>query len=351
MSVPPAPPPPSELEPIAYLRLKVAALLVAVALLLGAAVIYLLYARGAFEVTQKLVLVAEDSEGVVVGMDLTFSGFPIGRVSRIELAPDGNARILVEIPQKDAHWLRLSSVFTLQRGVLGNTSIRAYSGMLSDPPLPDEAVRQVLKGDSTAEIPRMMAAVRELVQNVVALTAPDASLNESLANLREVTQRLKGPRGALGVLLGNEKDAQKLILAIERTNALLARFDSVALRADGMLARTDGLIARTDSLMARADQIAVKAEEQVFGKEGLLTDGKASLEQLRGLLSEARGSLQRIDAVLQDAKVIGANAREASTDLVALRAEIEANLRKVEHLINEINRKWPFARDTQIKLP
>ena len=55
--------------------------------------------------------------------------------------------------------------------------------------------------------------------------------------------------------------------------------------------------------------------------------------------------------MLVEAQAIGANAREASTDLGALRAEVDASLRKVEHLINEINRKWPFARDTTIKLP
>jgi phospholipid/cholesterol/gamma-HCH transport system substrate-binding protein len=34
-----------------------------------------------------------------------------------------------------------------------------------------------------------------------------------------------------------------------------------------------------------------------------------------------------------------------------LRAEVEGSLRKVDHLVNEINRKWPFARDTELKLP
>ena len=61
----------------------------------------------------------------------------------IELGPDGNARILVDVPVKDAHWLRESSVFTVQRGVVGNTNIRAYTGVLSDPPLPDGAVDAV----------------------------------------------------------------------------------------------------------------------------------------------------------------------------------------------------------------
>jgi phospholipid/cholesterol/gamma-HCH transport system substrate-binding protein len=58
-----------------------------------------------------------------------------------------------------------------------------------------------------------------------------------------------------------------------------------------------------------------------------------------------------VDAVLAEAQAVGANAREATTDLGALRAEVEASLRKVEGLVNEVNRKWPFARDTELKLP
>ena len=55
--------------------------------------------------------------------------------------------------------------------------------------------------------------------------------------------------------------------------------------------------------------------------------------------------------MLAEAQGIGANVRGATNDLGALRGDVEANLRKVEGLINELNRKWPFARDTEIKLP
>jgi phospholipid/cholesterol/gamma-HCH transport system substrate-binding protein len=34
-----------------------------------------------------------------------------------------------------------------------------------------------------------------------------------------------------------------------------------------------------------------------------------------------------------------------------LRSEVEANLYKIEGMINELNRKWPFARETEVKLP
>jgi phospholipid/cholesterol/gamma-HCH transport system substrate-binding protein len=323
--------------PIPNLELKARLLLLVMVVLVAGAIGYLMYARGAFERTQEVVLIADDSEGISVGMNMTFSGFAIGRVGRIELSPEGNARIIVNVPQKDAHWLRESSVFTMESGLVGGTKIRAFTGLLTDPPLPDGAERKVLRGDAAAEIPRMIASVRELVNNLGALTGPDAPLNQSLANLQRTAEKLNGPQGAIGVLLGNDADARRLSLALERSNALLARLDGLVLKADGIAARTDGMIAHAD--------------EQVFGTKGLMPETRATVVQLNGLLAETRNSLKKVDAVLVEAQAIGANTREATTDLGALRGEVEASLRKVEHLVNEVNRKWPFARDAQIKLP
>ena len=170
-------------EPV-NLELKAALLLGLFLALVTATVLYILYARGTFEATQRLVLVADDSEGVRVGMDMTFSGFPIGRVRRIELAPDGAARIVIDVPVRDAKWLRESSVFTLSRSLVGGATLKAYSGVLSDPPLADGAERRVLVGDATAELPRLVSDARELIGNLTRLTAADSPL---------VTRRVETP--------------------------------------------------------------------------------------------------------------------------------------------------------------
>jgi phospholipid/cholesterol/gamma-HCH transport system substrate-binding protein len=307
----------------AHLEFKASLLLLVLLLLVAGAGLYLSYARGAFERTQQLVLVAEDSEGVAVGMDMTFAGFPIGRVRRIELGPDGNARILVDVPVKDAHWLRESSVFTVQRGVVGNTNIRAYTGVLSDPPLPDGAVRTVLRGDAAAEIPRLMAEARQLLANLNAISVEGSAINESLANLKTFTGKLNAPGGAMGALLGDDAQATKILAALDRTNALLARLDG----------------------------LAAKADAQVFGADGVMRDAKQTVQQLNAVLGDARASLKKVDSVLDEAKAVGANARVATTDLGTLRAEVETSLRNIDQLIGEVNRKWPFARDTELKLP
>jgi len=305
------------------LEFRAALLVGLLVLLLTASVIYLLYARGVFDPSQRLVLLADDAEGVTVGMDLTFAGFPIGRVRSIGLSPDGTARILIDVPRKDAHWLRESSVFTLTRGLVGNTNLRAYSGVLSDPPLPAGAERRLLVGDATAEIPRLVAEMRDLIQNLTRLTSADSALAASLGNIQTATEKIKGPRGALGLLFGNETDAQKLVTALDRTNALLARID----------------------------ELAAKADQQIFGADGLMPEAHAAVIQLNKALLEARESLKKLDAILVDAQAIAGNARAASNDLAALRAEVDANLRKVSRMIDEVNRRWPFAKPAEIKLP
>jgi phospholipid/cholesterol/gamma-HCH transport system substrate-binding protein len=309
--------------PVAHLELKATLLLVLVLLLLAGAVLYVLYARGTFEETQRLNLIADDAEGVVVGMDMTFSGFPIGRVRAIELARDGSARIVVDLPVADAHWLRTSSVFTLTRSIVGGSALRAYTGIPTDPPLPADATRKVLVGDATAEIPRLIADVRTLVQHLNDITAPESSLAASLANLQQSTARLAGPRGALGLLLGKDADPQRVASAI----------------------------ARSDALLARLDALVAKADRQVFGSDGALPEVRASIAQLNALLGDARATLGHVDAVLAQAQGAASNLRSATTDLGPLRAEVEASLRRVQALIDEVNRKWPFARDTEIRLP
>ena len=317
----PAPP------PVRHAELKAAILLVSMFVLIAGSVLYLMYARGVFEATQTLVLATDDSDGVVVGADLTFSGFPIGRVQRIELAPTGRARVIIDVPKKDAHWLRTSSIFTLERGIVGGAKLRAYSGILTDPPLPDDATRDLLVGDMAAEIPRLLAAAKDLLANLGNLTGTDSALDTTMRNVQTVTGKLSGPGGAMGLLTGDDKQSA---LLIERANALLVTADQLARRTDGLVNNAD---------------------QRVFGAQGVMTDAQATIVQLNALLADTRNSLKKVDAVLVEAQAVGANARAATADLGPLRADVESNLRKVEQLVNEINRKWPFKRNPEITLP
>ncbi len=316
MTQPTDSPDPNAAPGVANLELKAMLMLVLVVTLVVGAVTYILYARGVFERTQTLVLVADDAQGVTVGLDLTFSGFPIGRVRQVELANDGKARIVIDVASKDARWLRMSSIFTMERGLVGDTKLRAYSGILTDPLLPDGAERAVLVGDVAAEIPRVVGVVRTLVENLERMTASESSLNASLGNVQALTDGFKGRYGALGAVMGGDANAKQILVTLERANALLT-----------------------------------KTDQRVFGKQGLMDDTQATVKQLNGVLTDVRASLQQVNAVLAEAQKIATNTTAATADLGALRAQVETSLRRVDGLVLEINRKWPFSRAAEVKLP
>lgn len=299
-----------------HVEAKALILLVAIGALIAAFVLYVMYARGVFEQTQTLTLVADNSEGVIPGMDMTFAGFPIGRVRQVSLGADGKVNIRVDIPRDDARWLRTTSVFTLESSVVGETRLRAFSGILTDPPLPDQAQRPVLRGDASAEIPRLLASARTLLENLTTLTQSGSSIDNTLANVETLSGRLTGKYGVLGTALGGDAEAQKLLQTLQRV---------------------DGLLAKTD--------------QRVFGKNGVMDDTQAAVRELNGMLADARTTLQKVDAVLVEAQAVGANARVATQDLGRLRGEVDASLRKVNRLVEQVNRKWPFKSESEIKLP
>ncbi|MBB6133573.1 phospholipid/cholesterol/gamma-HCH transport system substrate-binding protein [Massilia aurea] len=300
-----------------HVETKAVILLVFLGLMICGFVFYVMYARGVFEPTQRLTLVADDSTGVIPGMDMTFAGFPIGRVRQVELADTGKVNILVDVQSKDAKWLRASSVFTLESSIVGETRLRAYTGVLTDAPLPAGSTRTVLRGDATAEIPRIVATARGLLENLETMTSSGSDVNTSLSNLSAVTGRMSGRYGVLGGALGGDEEAKKLMEALDRVNLILA-----------------------------------KADQRVFGQAGVMDDAQTAVRQLDVVLKDASATLKKVDAVLVEAQAVGANTREATEDLSALRGDVDASLRKVNRLVEEINRKWPFARtNPEIKLP
>lgn len=287
---------------IAHAQAKAGLLLLLAFALLIAFVLYVMQARGVFTENQALLLVADNAEGVSVGSDLSFSGFPIGRVGRIELAEDGKAHIHIDIPLADARWLRTSSIFTLERSVVGSAKLRAYSGILDDPALPDGARREVLIGDAASGVPELVATAHKLLENLERLSNADSALQQTLVNLQQFSGNLNGKNGALGALLGNEKEVAKVSASLEQTRALLV-------------------------------------------------DARRSLQTLDASLQQLHRLGQSAQPIMADAQAISGNVRTASEDLAALRQEVDLNMQKVSGLIDEINRKWPFAREQKLQLP
>ncbi len=312
------------------LHFKVGLFAAASLLLAGAFVVYLLHARGFFEDTFHLQLAAASADGVAAGVPVVFSGIEIGRVTTLGLNEEGGIIIHATFFERNAKWLRENSTFTLDKPIVGGAKIRVDSPDLDAPALPDNATVLLLTSDISKELPALVERVKAVLDNVEHLTRKDGEINATLANLQTVTGRMTGEYGMLESILGSPEKARAVTDSLDKTRALINRLDSLALKVDGM---------------------AVKADQWLFAPDGVAEQTHESLAQIRLMLNDAQSSLKKADAMMTNAVAISADVKEGTQDIATLRAEVDDAVRKASALVNEINKKWPFKRDPEVKLP
>ncbi|MES2369719.1 MAG: MlaD family protein [Pseudomonadota bacterium] len=299
-------------------------LFAAASLVLAAVFIaYLLHARGFFEKTFHLQLAATSADGVAPGVPVVFSGIEIGRVTTLGLNENGGIIIHTEFLGRNAKWLKENSTFTLDKPIVGGAKIRVDSPDLRAPALPDNATMLLLTSDISKEIPALVERVKAILANVEYLTRKDGEINATLANVKTVTGRMTGEYGVLEGVLGSPEKARAVTDSLDKTRALITKLDT----------------------------LTAKTDQWLFAQDGMAEQTKASLAQVRLMLNDAQSSLKKADAVMANAVEISANIKDGTQDIAKLRAEIDDAVRKANGLINEINKKWPFAREPEVKLP
>lgn len=293
-------------------------------LLLGAAFMgYLLHARGFFEKTYHLQLAAATADGVAPGVPLVFSGIEIGSVTSLGLNDDGGIIIHAELLEHNAKWLKQNSTFTLDKPLVGGAKIRIDSPDLKAPALPDNSTMLLVSSDISKEIPGLVERAKAILANLEHLTRPDGELNATLANMKTVTGRMTGEYGVLEGVLGSPEKARAVTDSLDKIRALTTRLDA----------------------------LSAKTDQWLFARHGVAENTRDSLAQMRLMLNDAQSSLKKADAMMSNAVEISANVKDGTRDLAQLRAEIDDAVRKASSLINEINQKWPFAREPEVKLP
>ncbi|MHB1093058.1 MlaD family protein [Thiobacillus sp.] len=305
------------------LHFKVGLFAAASLVLAGVFVVYLLHARGFFDKTFHLQLAAASADGVAPGVPVVFSGIEIGRVTTLGLNENGGIIIHTAFLGRNARWLKENSTFTLDKPIVGGAKIRVDSPNLSAPSLPDNATMLLLTSDISQEIPVLVERVKAILDNVEHLTRKDGEINATLANVKTVTGRMTGEYGVLEGILGSPEKARTVTDSLDKTRALITRLDAMA----------------------------AKTDQWLFADQGVAAQTRESLAQVRLMLGDAQSSLKKADAVMANAVEISANVKDGTQDIAQLRAEIDDAVRKANDLVSEINKKWPFARKPEVKLP
>jgi len=219
------------------LGVKVGMLIAATILIAGGFVLYVLFARGVFEQTQRVILIADNAEGVRVGMNLTFAGFPIARyaasgcarTARCASASGAGGRCQMAAPIERLRARRAA-------GGVGEAA-RLFLG----PEGPARSSTAPSAGCCAATPARRFRACSRRCAPL------SRTLNRSPARVQACRKasRTRAPSpsacGQAGLPRrrpGGEDNAKKLLQTIDRANTLLASLGGVSLKLDAVLSKT-----------------------------------------------------------------------------------------------------------------
>jgi phospholipid/cholesterol/gamma-HCH transport system substrate-binding protein len=230
-------------------------------------------------------------------MPVVFSGFRIGRVDSLELNADGLVVIKIKVPDRHIRWIRAESVFILEKPLIGSARINVATANLSAPPLPVDAVPQIVEAN---DINDAVKSIKPILEKISSITHHVETLTSNLAD----------PGGDMTKILSQARNATE--------------------RVDGILKKVDGMAAKTD--------------EQLYGNQG-------ALPHVQTILKDLILKLKKMDPVLDNIHRISDDTADTTKDMKALRQDIDGMVNDINTLLKDIDRLIPLTKETQLKLP
>jgi phospholipid/cholesterol/gamma-HCH transport system substrate-binding protein len=99
-----------------------------------------------------------------------------------------------------------------------------------------------------------------------------------------------------------------------------------------------------EAILQKADAMAAKTDTMVYGAEGALPVVNKSLQ-------DVLTKLQKLDTTVDNINKISTDAAASTSDLKALREQVDAAVFSLNELVKEIEQKIPFKKAPEIKLP
>ena len=227
-----------------------------------------------------------EASGLRSNSDVQVSGFPVGKVSSIEL--DGS-RVLVKFAVAKSIWIGDRTEASIKTRSLLGTKV------LEITPRGDRALTQTIPIDRTRPAYQLPDALGELAATISGLNTDQ--LNQSLSTLAETFQNT--PPELRVAVAGvsrfaktlNERDEQLrdlLANANKATSVLAERSDQVV----GLIANTNALLGQLRTQSSALDQIAGNISSLAQQLSGFVADNRV---QLRPALDKLNGVLAIVD--------------------------------------------------------
>lgn len=274
--------------------------------------------------------------GLSNASDVRFSGFPVGQVVDVSLAPDDSGDIRVRIEVDAETPIRTSSVATIEsQGVTGVSYVSLSAGDPDDPllravspdPVPiipsERSVLQRLSQDAPEIIEEVLGVAKQLRE----ILGPEnqARITAILSNLEDSSQNL-------GNVLDDFSAVTETVATASKQIASFAdRLDPITNAATKMLDSADVTLKKVGDLADRAQQTLAAADGALGSGQKALASADAFIaEQAPRLINDLNETTARLRAQVD---LVGMSARQMMDELRNTSSVASERLSEIEATI------------------
>jgi len=291
-------------------------------LLLVATAVAVVRARHIFETRVHFYTVFKDSYGIAPGNTVTIASLDVGRVTDVRLTDEDRIEVHFDVRETFVGRVRADSVVEVQSppglgGIIGGTGLKISMGDQAKPviapggfitgvdPMGMDEILAYFQDEQAGERGKaVLASIESLIHS---LGAPDGPVQGILKDVAAVTQEVRGGEGRAGEVYAEVHRALRLI---------------------------NLLISDVRRQVAGAERILAGVESSAGHVEQALSGTPATVAKVNALLDGVGGLLAGVAVVLEDLKRVSAQASGASEEVPALLAEVDAQLKDLDVLMD-----------------
>ena len=280
-------------------------------LLIALGIGYIVQKKGIFEKKYHYRLLSQSGADLTEGMPVEFSGFEIGMVVELKLTSLGHVEILIEIPEHQVQWLKVDSVFVLDKPLIGSSKIQVVSQNLSSKPLSVDEERPIITSEG---------------------------IDGLIAQFQPILYGLQGILNNVNIMTQADSDIQKILHHTEVTAQKISRTKAVV-KLDQMIAELQVQLLHPDTgMVAQVSQMIEKAQQGILGEKD------SSLATVNAMLEDIAQKVKRLDTTIDSINA-------SSGDVNGMTKDVKFTLQKTDRLIEGLNGIIGSSPEGEVSLP
>src|SRR6202030_1443490 len=281
--------------------------------------------------------------GLAKGAKIQVAGFDAGDVAEIGVpkTPAAGFRLTLQITDQVRGLIRTDSVATIAtEGVVGDKILLISPG---SPTAAEAAPNTTLPSKETSDIADLVQKSTALVTNasdtikVVAdrLTTTLDAVTTTVNNTDDLVVGLKQGRGALGMLLRDERTADDIRTAIANARDATSSLNHASAQADALVSdfQSRGLGAKVDGMMGKADAIVSDLQSRNFGAkvDQTMESVHSAAHNIDVTTQQLQGTIAKAFAPDAHGRDAGDNIRETLTNVNEATANMADDTEALKH--------------------